>query len=77
MHEAIVSPQSASSSSSPSRSPSSAAPPATASAPGRYLFHLIDHWAVVVIKPVDAVVIVGFFFGGHFLGMTEEAAGEA
>lgn len=46
-------------------------------APGRFPFQLTDRLAVVILQPVPDVVIVGVFFDGQLLKMTEEPAGEA
>lgn len=46
-------------------------------APGRFPFILTDRLAVVVLQPVPDMVIVGYFFDGQLVRMTEEAAGEA
>jgi hypothetical protein len=46
-------------------------------APGRFPFQLTDRLAVIVLEPVPDVVIVGLFFDGQLLRMTEELAGEA
>jgi hypothetical protein len=43
-------------------------------APVRCPFHLTDRLAVVVMNPIDDVVIVGVFFDGELVRMTEEAA---
>ena len=46
-------------------------------APGRFPFQLTDRLAVVVMTPIEDVVIVGLFFDGELVRMTEEPAGEA
>jgi hypothetical protein len=45
--------------------------------PGRFPFQLSDRLAIVVLQPVPDVVIVGVFFDGQLVRMTEELVGEA
>lgn len=46
-------------------------------APGRFPFQLTERLAVVILQPVPDVVIVGVFFDGELVRMTEEPIGEA
>ena len=46
-------------------------------APGRFSFQINERLAVVVMTPIEDVVIVGEFFDGELVRMTEEAVGEA
>lgn len=42
-------------------------------APGRHVFQINDRVTVVALEPLDGVVILGFFFDGQLVRMTEEA----
>jgi hypothetical protein len=43
---------------------------------GRYPFQLTDRLAVVVMNPIEDVVIVGMFFDGQLVRMTEDPVGK-
>ena len=46
-------------------------------APGRFPFQITDRLAVVVMHPVEDEGIVGWFFDGRLVRMTEDPIGEA
>ena len=45
-------------------------------APGRFRFPITGRLAVVIMNPIDDVLIVGLFFDGELVRMTEEPAGD-